>query len=52
MTPTMRTPPRLLADRLDTLGGRLTVISRPGEGTTVRADLPARPVDGAESLDA
>ena len=38
---------RLLADRLDTLGGRLTVISRPGEGTTVRADLPARPVDDA-----
>jgi two-component system NarL family sensor kinase len=43
---------RLLADRLDTLGGRLTVISRPGEGTTVRADLPAHPVHDAASLDA
>jgi signal transduction histidine kinase len=31
---------RLLADRVDALGGQLAVISAPGQGTTVRADLP------------
>ncbi len=33
---------RGLADRLDALGGTLTVISPPGTGTTVRARLPLR----------
>ena len=32
-----------LADRVEALGGRLTVDSEPGEGTTVRAELPLRP---------
>jgi len=31
---------RLLADRVEALGGRLTVDSSPGAGTTVRAELP------------
>ena len=30
-----------LRDRLEALGGRLTVASRPGTGTTVNVDLPA-----------
>ena len=29
-----------IADRLDALGGRLTIESRPGDGTTVRGDVP------------
>ena len=29
-----------LADRVERLGGRLTVSSTPGRGTTLRADLP------------
>ena len=29
-----------LADRLDALGGSLTVVSPPGQGTTVTAELP------------
>ncbi|SEQ82685.1 sensor histidine kinase [Microlunatus flavus] len=32
---------RLLADRVDALGGRLTVTTTPDHGTTVRAVLPA-----------
>jgi signal transduction histidine kinase len=32
---------RGLADRVEALGGRLTVTSRPGQGTTVRARVPA-----------
>jgi two-component system NarL family sensor kinase len=43
---------RLLADRVDALGGQLTVISAPGQGTTVRADLPAIPADSSEPVDA
>jgi len=31
---------RGLADRVAALGGRFTVISPPGEGTTLRAELP------------
>jgi two-component system NarL family sensor kinase len=34
---------RLLADRVDSLGGRLTVVSEAGRGTTVRAEIPAVP---------
>jgi PAS domain S-box-containing protein len=33
---------RGLADRVEALGGRLTVDSPPGEGTTLRAELPTR----------
>ncbi len=33
---------RGLTDRVEALGGQLTVDSRPGSGTTVRATLPAR----------
>ena len=33
---------RGLADRIEALGGRFTLTSPPGEGTTVRAELPAR----------
>ena len=29
-----------LADRVEALGGRLTVSSPPGRGTTVRAEIP------------
>jgi PAS domain S-box-containing protein len=32
---------RGLADRVETLGGRLTLASEPGAGTVVRAELPA-----------
>jgi signal transduction histidine kinase len=35
-----------MADRLAALGGELSVTSRPGEGTTVRGQVP---VDGSES---
>jgi signal transduction histidine kinase len=35
---------RGLADRVEALGGRFTVTSPPGEGTTVTAELPARRV--------
>jgi signal transduction histidine kinase len=31
---------RGLADRVEALGGRLLVESRPGEGTVVSAELP------------
>jgi signal transduction histidine kinase len=31
---------RGLVDRVDALDGRLTVVSPPGEGTSVRAELP------------
>ena len=31
---------RGLADRVEALGGRLSVSSEPGDGTTVRAELP------------
>ena len=31
---------RLLADRVESLGGELTIISAPGQGTTVQAELP------------
>jgi signal transduction histidine kinase len=32
-----------LQDRVDSIGGILSVRSRPGEGTTLLAELPARP---------
>jgi PAS domain S-box-containing protein len=38
---------RGLADRVEALGGRLTVTSPPGEGTQVRAELPVRPARGS-----
>ena len=31
---------RGLSDRVETLGGRLTIISPPGRGTVVRAEIP------------
>jgi signal transduction histidine kinase len=31
---------RGLADRVEALGGRLSVVSPPGQGTTLRAELP------------
>ena len=31
---------RGLADRVEALGGRLTVSSPPGRGTTLRAEIP------------
>jgi two-component system, NarL family, sensor kinase len=34
---------RLLADRVDALGGELVVTAAPGEGTTVRTDVPPWP---------
>jgi signal transduction histidine kinase len=34
---------RGLEDRVEALGGRLHVLSVPGEGTSVRADLPLVP---------
>jgi signal transduction histidine kinase len=34
---------RLLIDRIQSLGGQLTVTSAPGHGTTVQADLPLPP---------
>ena len=37
---------RGLADRLDALGGRLRVESRPGAGTTVEASVPLQPESG------
>jgi len=33
-----------MQDRLGAIGGTLTVESRPGAGTTVRARIPARPL--------
>ena len=36
-----------LADRIETLGGSMTVLSGPGRGTRLRADIPTR-----ESVDA
>jgi signal transduction histidine kinase len=38
--PSRGTGLRGLADRVEALDGRLQVTSRPGEGTTIRADLP------------
>jgi signal transduction histidine kinase len=38
---------RLLADRVESLGGELTILSAPGQGTTVQAELPL----GATSAD-
>jgi two-component system NarL family sensor kinase len=34
---------RLLSDRVESLGGRLEVVSEPGRGTRVEADVPVRP---------
>ena len=31
---------RGLADRVEAIGGRLTISSPPGRGTTVRAEIP------------
>ena len=38
-----------MQDRVGLVGGRVTVESSPGAGTTVRAELPARYSDGAET---
>jgi signal transduction histidine kinase len=35
---------RLLADRVDALGGVLVGLATPGQGTTVRAEIPSTPV--------
>ena len=40
---------RGLTDRVEALGGGLTVDSRPGSGTTVRATLPARASSAADA---
>jgi signal transduction histidine kinase len=42
---------RALADRIDALGGRLSVESSVRRGTTVRATLPARPVSRSGATD-
>jgi nitrate/nitrite-specific signal transduction histidine kinase len=34
---------RLLVDRVESLGGKLLVTSAVGRGTTIQAELPARP---------
>jgi signal transduction histidine kinase len=34
-----------MADRLDALGGSLSVDSAPGRGTTVRGEIPVLPAD-------
>jgi len=34
---------RLLVDRVESLGGRLDIVSEPGRGTRVEAEIPARP---------
>jgi signal transduction histidine kinase len=39
-TPTGGTGLRGLGDRIESLGGRLTVSSPPGQGTTLRAEIP------------
>jgi signal transduction histidine kinase len=41
---------RGLADRVEALGGRLTVVSTPGQGTTVRARLPVATANGYSPL--
>ena len=38
---------RGLGDRVEALGGRLTLASTPGQGTTVRARVPVAPADAA-----
>lgn len=39
-TPSAGTGLRGIADRVDVLGGRLTIDSPPGRGTVIRAELP------------
>ena len=39
---------RNIRDRIESLGGRLTLISRPGAGTMVGARIPATPVDDTQ----
>jgi signal transduction histidine kinase len=39
-TPTGGSGLRGLADRIEALGGRFTVSSPPGRGTTLRAEIP------------
>ena len=34
---------RLLVDRVESLGGRLDIVSEPGRGTSVEAEIPVRP---------
>jgi signal transduction histidine kinase len=34
---------RLLTDRVESLGGRLEIVSEPGRGTRVAAEVPVRP---------
>jgi signal transduction histidine kinase len=34
---------RLLTDRVESLGGQLEIVSRPGQGTRVEAEVPVRP---------
>jgi PAS domain S-box-containing protein len=46
--PTRGTGLRGLSDRIAALDGRLEVESRPGEGTTVRAEIPVRETASAE----
>jgi signal transduction histidine kinase len=42
----------LMRERVEELGGRFTIVSRPGSGTTVRAWLPAAATPDAESTSA
>ncbi len=37
---------RVMRDRAQALGGQVTVLSAPGEGTTVRVEVPLRPTGG------
>jgi signal transduction histidine kinase len=39
-----------LKDRMEALGGRLSVESAPGAGTTVQAELPLDPARAASGL--
>ena len=46
-----RRPPvglRGVRDRLDSLGGRMELSSRPGDGTVLRGEVPATAVDGGD----
>lgn len=38
-----------MRDRLGAIGGQLTVESKPGAGTAIRASIPAHPLEGADS---
>jgi len=33
-------------DRLSSIGGRLSIVSHPGDGTVLKGVVPARPANG------